>query len=132
MFFGPLPVVVRSGVVRSTRIGREDGLDGIQAFIGAAVRRKENRMATAYYEVQRNAGELKRILKVEGVKDQAHAAKLAKRIRAVHVDKVKLLGVEEYGLTYTAHEIETERNLLGGPRRYSTGSGTVTIPENEK
>jgi len=63
-------------------------------------------MATAYYEVQRNAGELKRILKVEGVKDQAHAAKLAERIRAVHADKV-----------------------LGSPRRYSTGTGTVTIPE---
>jgi hypothetical protein len=88
-------------------------------------------MATAYYEVQRSAGELKRILKVEGVKDQAHAANLAKRIRAVHADKVKLLGVEDYALHYTAHEIETERNLLGGPRRYSTGRGTVSIPEKE-
>jgi hypothetical protein len=86
-------------------------------------------MALAYFQVQRSAGELKRILKVEGVKDQAHAAKIAQRIRAVHADKVKLLGVEDYGLTYTAREIETERNLLGGPRRYSTGSGSITIPE---
>lgn len=68
-------------------------------------------------------------MKVEGVKDQSHAAKLAKRIREVHADKVRLLGVEEYGLAFTAHEIETERNLFGGPRRYSTGSGTVTVPE---
>ena len=85
-------------------------------------------MATAYYEI-RNARQVKRILKVEGVRDQAHAAKLAERIRAVHADKVKLLGVEEYGLAFTAHEIETERNLFGSPRRYSTGSVTVTIPK---
>lgn len=85
-------------------------------------------MAIAYYHVQREAKELKRILKVEGVKDRAHAARLAERIRAVHADEVKLLGVEEYGLAFTAHEIETARNLFGGPRRYSTGSGTTTIP----
>lgn len=87
---------------------------------------------TAYYEVQRTRGEQKRILRVERVRDRHHALLLEKRILAAHADRVVLLSLENEALTYTANEVETENNLLGGPRRYSTGSGTVTIPEGEK
>jgi hypothetical protein len=43
----------------------------------------------------------------------------------MHADSVRLLRLEEYALVYTATEIQTERNLLGGTRRYSTPMGTV-------
>jgi hypothetical protein len=128
-------MVVGSGSLRGARIRREDDLAGVQASVRGEIRerqrgRERNEDGNSLLR-QRNTGELKRILKVEGVKDRAHAAKIAKRLRAVHADKAKLLGVENYGLTYTAHEIEMERNLLGSPRRYSTGTRTVTIPEKE-
>jgi hypothetical protein len=65
----------------------------------------------AYFEVQRNAGEPTRILKVDGVRDLAHAADLAKRIRQVHAEVAKLLFLEEYALCYTASEVESNDML---------------------
>jgi hypothetical protein len=85
----------------------------------------------AYFEVQRNAGEAKRILKVDDVTGVSHATEILERIKAVHADHVRLLSLEDYALHYTAKEVQNERNLLGGVRRYSTGDRTVTIPEGE-
>jgi hypothetical protein len=95
----------------------------------------------AYFEVQKNSqrdvanpGSLwieKRILSVDGVTDIFHATEILKRIRAVHADCARLLSLENYALHYTATEVMNEKNLLGGPRRYSTGDHTVTIPEGE-
>lgn len=83
----------------------------------------------AYFQVQRNAEEPKRILKVYYVRNAAHANELLVRIKCVHATTARLLSLEEDVLQYTATEIENERNLLGGVRRYSTGNRTVTIPE---
>jgi hypothetical protein len=83
---------------------------------------------TATFELQHN-GE-KRIMVVKNVRDQAHARQIGKRIVAVRADTARLIALEDHLLVYTAHEVETERNLLGGPRRYSTGERTVTIPES--
>ncbi len=82
----------------------------------------------AFYEVQRSAGEPKRLMRVGNVRSPQHAEELRRRIEAAHADSARLLALEDYALHYTASEVERERNLLGGPRRHSTGSGTVTIP----
>jgi hypothetical protein len=84
---------------------------------------------TAYYQVSVN--DMKRIVRVENVRNADHAKEVLAALKARHADSVKLLTLENYALAYTANEVLTERNLFGGPRRYSTGRGTVTIPENE-
>lgn len=68
---------------------------------------------TAYYEVQRNAGEPKRLVTVGNVKSPKHAEELRVRLEAAHADKAKLISLEDYVLHYTAHEVEVEKNLLG-------------------
>ena len=80
----------------------------------------------AYFEVK-NGMELKQIMRVEGVRGPAHARTILVRLRAAHADKARLLSLQEESLSYTAHEIETERNLLGGSRRYWNGTRTVTV-----
>jgi hypothetical protein len=86
----------------------------------------------AYYEVRLGIKKpLKRILRVDDVRDEKHARELQQRIANVHADGVRFIRLEEYALHYSVHEVETERNLLGGPRRYSTGTRTVTIPKKE-
>lgn len=84
----------------------------------------------AYFEVVNNStGGAKRILRVDQVTGVSHANELLKRIKATHADRARLLSLEDEALHYTAREVQNERNLFGGVRRYSTGDRTVTIPE---
>jgi hypothetical protein len=68
---------------------------------------------TAYIEVQRNAGEPKRIMRVDGVGNLQHAVEILNRIRSVHADTARLLSLETEPLHCTVSEIMQERNLLG-------------------
>jgi hypothetical protein len=72
---------------------------------------------TAYFEVHVTAGELARVLRVEGVGGAAHAKVLLAHIERSHADKARLLSLEDQPLHYTASEVETERNLFGRGRR---------------
>jgi hypothetical protein len=75
----------------------------------------------AYFEVHRHAGEEKRIMRVDHVRSEAHARALLARISECHAAEALLISLEFFPLHFTAHEIESEKNLLGRePRRASS------------
>jgi hypothetical protein len=84
---------------------------------------------TATYKVNVNGAT--RLKVVREVLNAAHAKEIQKEIANKHADAVALIALEDYLAEYTAIEVIKERNLLGGVRRYSTGTRTVTIPDSE-
>jgi hypothetical protein len=84
---------------------------------------------TAIFKVEHNGKS--RMMVIERIRDRAALAKVEATLLAQHADKAELVSIEDELLQYTANEVINERNLLGEPRRYSTGERTVTIPEGK-
>lgn len=83
---------------------------------------------TAIFKIKTTQGHPYRMMVVENIYDESDLRAVTKSLESQY-HMVVLVSAEDYLPTYSRTEVLNERGLLGSVRRYSTGTGTVTIPQ---